>query len=193
MILPTTLAAGPPPRGYRAGPDPGLVFSKVPPAAAPTAAPAGWTALPTPSLCEPRMSGSHPGPLSNGSHVLARNEGLPLPGAQASPRLPTATLSKIVEDDARSRGARIEFFRSASGLLARGEPAAIEAARARIAEIERAADALAIDLDVELASQAAPAGDGAPASAAKPSASRRRSASRPGRKPSSACGRRPRS
>ena len=126
--------------------------------AAPIAA--DWVALPTPSLCEPRMTGSHPGPLSSGSHVLTRNDGLPLPGSQPGARLPVATVLKLVEDEARAKGARVEFFRSASSLLARGEPAAIEAARARIAEIDRAAETLAIDLEVELSGSAT--GDAAP-------------------------------
>jgi len=96
------------------------------------------------------MSGSHPGPLSSGSHVLSRNDGLPLPGSQPAPRLSVSTLLKIVEEDARAKSTRIEFFRSASGLLARGDSAAIDGARARIGEIERVAETLQIDLEMDL-------------------------------------------
>jgi len=136
-----------------------LLAAALPPArSAIGSSAADWVALPTPRLCEPAMTGSHPGPLASGSHILSRNDGLPLPGSQSAPRLPVSTLIKMVEDDARSRSARIEFFRSASGLLARGDPAAIEAARARIAEIERAADNLQIDLEIDLAGSAGAAG-----------------------------------
>jgi hypothetical protein len=113
-----------------------------------------------PRWCEPVPFASHPAPLVGGSHVLVRNEGLPLPGSQAAPRLPVSALQKIIEDDARSRSSRIEFFRSASGLLARGDAAALAAARARIAEIERATDALGIDLEIELVGSAAGQGKG---------------------------------
>lgn len=151
MLLPPTLA--------RALVGAALPFGAVLPAATSTA---DWTALPTPSLCEPRMSASHPGPLSSGSHILSRNDGLPLPGSQPVPRLSVSTLLKIVEEDARARSTRIEFFRSASGLLARGDSAAIDGARARIAEIERAAETLRIDLEMDLSGSAgtAPAANG---------------------------------
>lgn len=119
---------------------------------------ADWIALPTPALCEPAMTGSHPGPLSSGSHILTRNDGLPLPGSTPTARLPVSTLQKIVEDDARAKANRIEFFRSASGLLARGDSAAIDAARARIGEIERAAETLRIDLEIDLSGLSGTAG-----------------------------------
>ncbi|MFN0006676.1 MAG: hypothetical protein ACKVXR_02115 [Planctomycetota bacterium] len=131
-----------------------LAGAVLPPFQQQPARTADWTALPTPALCEPRMSGSHPGPLSSGSHILSRNDGLPLPGSQPAPRLPVSTLLKIVEEEARARSTRIEFFRSASGLLARGDSAAIDTARARIEEIERAGETLRIDLEMDLSGSA---------------------------------------
>lgn len=142
---------------------PTLALALLGAALPPGSSPADWIALPTPSLCEPRMTGSHPGPLSSGSHILSRNDGLPLPGSQPTPRLSVSTLLKIVEDDARAKSTRIEFFRSASGLLARGDPAAIDAARARIAEIERAAETLTIDLEIDLVGLVGLAGRAGPA------------------------------
>jgi hypothetical protein len=114
-------------------------------------APGDWTALPTPRLCEPRAAETHPAPLSSGSHLLSPSERLPVRGTASTARLPMPTLVKILEDDVRGRGGRIEFFKSSSELLARGDPAALEAARARIGELERAMETLSIDLEVDLA------------------------------------------
>src|SRR5258705_8563511 len=113
---------------------------------------AGWTALPTPSLCQARPADAIPAPLASGSHLLHPNDAAGAHVAAANARLSMATLQKILEDaGAGGRGPRLEFFKSASSLLVRGEPAALDAARARIAELDRAAEALAVDLEVDLA------------------------------------------
>jgi len=130
-------------------------------AQAPTAG--GWTALPTPVLCQARLLSPVPAPLASGSHLLQPADASSAHGATPSASLSMATLQKILEDSgANGRGPRLEFFKSASSLLVRGEPAALDAARARILELDRAAEALAIDLDVDLAGTAGGAGAASP-------------------------------
>lgn len=109
-----------------------------------------WTALPTPKLCESRAVEPAPAPLAGGSHVLHPTEGPSLKTAAPPARLPLPSFTKLLEEEL-SRGSRLEVFRSSPSLLVRGDPAAVEAARARIAELDRVADLLAIDLEVELA------------------------------------------
>ena len=119
------------------------------------ATPADWIALPTPRLCEPRAVEAAPAPLAAGSHVLHPTDGPSLKTAPPPVRLPLPVLSRILEDET-ARGSRLEFFKSAATLLVRGDPASIDAARARIAELDRIAESLAIDLEVELSGSGAP-------------------------------------
>src|SRR5260221_6643218 len=110
-----------------------------------------WIALPTPILCEARGEEALPTPLSSGSHISRASDGSSTRAPAPAPRFPIATLQKILEDPVPgTRAGRIDFFKSSSSILARGDPAAIEAARQRIAEFDRAAEALAIDLEVDL-------------------------------------------
>lgn len=110
-----------------------------------------WTALPVPSLCLPPRAAASPAPLWDARHV--RLAGLPAEhdGASSGPRLPVETLAQMLVEDARAHGSRLELFRGTPALLARGDAAAISAARDRIAELERAAANLEIELDVRLA------------------------------------------
>jgi len=110
-----------------------------------------WTALPLPSLCLASRAASNPAPLWDARHV--RLTGVPAEheGASVGPRLPIETLAQMLVEDARAHGNRLELFRGTPALLARGDAAAISAARDRIAELERAAASLEIELDVRLA------------------------------------------
>jgi hypothetical protein len=119
----------------------------------------GWVALPTPILCEARGGEALPTPLSSGSHLARAGDGPTTRAPAPAPRFPIATFQKILEDPVPgTRGGKIEFFKSSASILARGDPAALEAARQRIAEFDRAADALAIDLEVDLAGSGRAAG-----------------------------------
>lgn len=124
-----------------------------------------WVALPTPILCEARGGEALPTPLSSGSHLSRASDGPSTRAPAPAPRFPIATFQKILEDPApAAKAGRIEFFKSSASILARGDPAALEAARQRIAEFDRAAEALAIDLEVDLAGTGRP--DGVDAAAA---------------------------
>jgi hypothetical protein len=112
----------------------------------------GWSALPTPLLAEPRSSEVLPSTLPNGLHLLHPREASPTAGQPPAPRVPISVLQRILEDaPPGGRAGRIELFKSSGSLLARGDPAALDAARQRIAELDRAAEALAIDLEMDLA------------------------------------------
>jgi hypothetical protein len=131
-------------------------------AQAPTAG--GWTALPTPVLCQARLLSPVPAPLASGSHLLQPADALERARSDAE----RVALDGDAPEDPRgfrrerARSA-LEFFKSASSLLVRGEPAAARRrARARILELDRAAEALAIDLDVDLAGTAGGAGSASP-------------------------------
>jgi hypothetical protein len=92
----------------------------------------------------------------------------------SSPRLPVDTLVQMLSEESRARGLRLEFFRGTSGLLARGDANAIGAASERIADLERAAATMEIDLDVRVTAGAADARAASPppASAAATSTAR---------------------
>jgi len=122
---------------------------------------ASWTALQTPSLCQPGVAGAVPPPLANGGHLLRASEDPPDRTPPQLGRLPLATFQKILDDTSvvegeRGSSTRLEFFKSSASLLARGELGALEAARRRIAELDRAAEALAIDVEVDLSGTAPP-------------------------------------
>jgi hypothetical protein len=118
---------------------------------------AEWIALPTPRLSEPRAVEAAPAPLAAGSHVLHPTDGPSLKTAPIPPRLPLPVLTRILEEET-ARGSRLEFFKSAATLLVRGDPPAVEAARARIVELDRVAESLAIDLEVDLSGSASSSG-----------------------------------
>ncbi len=122
---------------------------------------AEWIALPTPRLSEPRAVEAAPAPLAAGSHVLHPTDGPSLKTAPLPARLPLPVLTRILEEET-ARGSRLEFFKSAATLLVRGDPAAIDGARGRIAELDRVAESLAIDLEVELAGSGPAKGDAKP-------------------------------
>jgi hypothetical protein len=109
-----------------------------------------WTALPVPSLCLPARGGANPAPLWDARHVRLTAGSNERESAGSAPRLPIETLAQMLVEDARAHGARLELFRGTPALLARGDAAGIDAARARIGELERAAGNLEIELGVRL-------------------------------------------
>jgi hypothetical protein len=124
-----------------------------------------WTPLPIPALCAERMTSQSPPPLYGVSHLR-------VPGARGRgdleklpPRLPLALVGQMLEEDARTRGSKLEFFRGAPEILVRGDAAAVAAARALVSELERAGDALSIDLEIVL-TPGRPSADNVPKAAA---------------------------
>lgn len=109
-----------------------------------------WSALPLPALCQPTRIGAHPAPLWDGRHVRLSSVVSERDGVSSAPRLPVEVLAQMLGEDARANGSRIEFFRGTPGLLARGDAAAVSAARERIAELERAAANMEIELSLRL-------------------------------------------
>lgn len=109
-----------------------------------------WTALPIPALCAERTTLEGPAPSFNASHLVVPSARGRSEREKAPPRLPLALVGQMLEEDARARGLKLEFFRGAPEILVRGDTAAVAAARALVAELEKAGETLAIDLEVLL-------------------------------------------
>ncbi len=118
-----------------------------------------WTLLETPSLCAAAPRAALPAPLLDASHLrVSVVEGEHEIAGGGAP-LPNATFLQMLEDDERAHGTKLEIQHQTGAFLVRGDAAAIAAARALSAEIERGARAIDIDLQVEIASAAAPSPD----------------------------------
>lgn len=122
-----------------------------------------WSALPLPSLCAPPALHAHAPALWDGAHIRPFTPGTGNAQAGAGPRLPLATLTRMLEEDSRAHGDALEFFRGTPLLLARGSAAALARARALLADLERQSRALEIELVVHLRRSG---GAGAPADGA---------------------------
>jgi acyl-CoA thioesterase FadM len=109
-----------------------------------------WTPLPIPALCAERITSQSPPPLYGVSHLRVSNARGRGELEKAPPRLPLALVGQMLEEDARARGLKLEFFRGAPEILVRGDAAAVAAARALVSELDRASDALTIDLEITL-------------------------------------------
>jgi hypothetical protein len=109
-----------------------------------------WTALPVPSLCQPARGGTNPAPLWDARHIRLSGGALEHDGANPLPRLSIETLAQMLLEDARAHGGRLEIFRGTPALLVRGDAAALAAARDRLADLERAAANMEIELGVRL-------------------------------------------
>src|SRR5690606_26311683 len=72
------------------------------------------------------------------------------------PPLPPAIFQQMLDETLRQRGQKLETRPQAGLLLARGEPAALEAARALVADLDRQTAAFEIDLEVTLRTAGAP-------------------------------------
>ncbi|MBI5364077.1 MAG: hypothetical protein HZA53_12915, partial [Planctomycetes bacterium] len=95
----------------------------------------GWTALALPPLCAPEPASNAPLFLLDGVHVLMRQRGSEVDRAAPPPRLGLPLVMQMLEEDARGRSMNLEFLRSAPGLLARGDDAALATARALLADL----------------------------------------------------------
>ena len=109
-----------------------------------------WSALPLPSLCAPVAPHAHPPALWDGAHIRPFTPGTGNAQTGAGPRLPLATLTRMLEEDSRAHGDALEFFRGTPLLLARGSPTALARARALLADLERQSRALEIELVLRL-------------------------------------------
>ena len=135
----------------------------------PLAAADEWTALPLPSFCQAPRPALQPEPLRDARHLaLARAQ--PRQTEPPLARLPVSVVRQMLEEDARAGGRTLELARHTPLLLARGDAAALDAARALIADLDRAAAAFEVELEVVLAN-----GDPAPSDGARaPAAEKRR-------------------
>ncbi|MBL8858281.1 MAG: hypothetical protein JNL28_07260 [Planctomycetes bacterium] len=120
-----------------------------------------WTPLHAPSVCLRGSEAPLPPLLSSGSHLeLVRGE-IPGTAEDSGPLLPYSTFLQMVEEDARSRSARLEVQRFQNGALVRGDAATIAAARAVQAALDAAGRALDVDVSVRIAPSHSPTGGGA--------------------------------
>ncbi|MBL8863353.1 MAG: hypothetical protein JNK02_15265 [Planctomycetes bacterium] len=121
------------------------------------AAAAEWTLLPLPRAT--RSSGASPAEdvLLDAAHLDVDGRFRPAAAEIQEPLIPPAVFQQMLDESLRVRGLRLETRPQAGLLLARGEAAALDAARALSVEIDRQADAFAIQLDVVLRRDGAPA------------------------------------
>ncbi|MFN0243338.1 MAG: hypothetical protein ACKVWV_10645 [Planctomycetota bacterium] len=126
------------------------------PAASTTSAPTTevWLALAPPSLCIERPASSRAG-FGDGRHLQRAQHGSDLEHEPRVARLSGALWAQMLEEDARARGAKLEFFRGTQDPLVRGDAAAVAAARALTSDLDRAGRAFAIDVEATLTSGSA--------------------------------------
>jgi hypothetical protein len=134
-----------------------------------------WSALLPPALCRSAPESVQPAILASGSHLEAVHSDARFDTDAHQPALAFSSFLQIVEEDARLSGAHLELQRQGGGALVRGDAAAVERARALQAELDRAGQALDVELDVRIA----PADSTATAPAATDSATTDSLAQRP--------------
>ena len=123
-----------------------------------------WTALPFPTLCMPRPASLEAVRLDSGRHLVLPGEELARAESSVRPELAPAGLLGLLEDEALAAELAIRFHPSAPPLLARGDARALEAARAVLVDLDRAARGFEVELlawitdgATELVSRPAPA------------------------------------
>jgi hypothetical protein len=88
--------------------------------------------------------------LADAAHLDVHGSFRP-PDAQAvEPPISGALFQQMLEETLRQRGMKLEMRPQSGRLLARGEPPALEVARALVADLDRQMDAFEIDLEVTL-------------------------------------------
>lgn len=136
------------------------------PPGAPTPAPASgalsnaavadeWMPLAPPILCAATPETILPAPLLSASHLeIPRADGR-TGGEPRAGTLAFSTVLQMIDEDARLRQTRLDVQRQGGGALVRGDAAALAGVTALQQSLDRAARALAIDLDVQIAPQSA--------------------------------------
>ena len=114
-----------------------------------------WMPLAPPILSAATPEAILPAPLLSASHLeIPRADGR----AGGEPRAGTlafSTVLQMIDEDARLRQTRLDVQRQGGGALVRGDAAALAGVTALQQSLDRAARALAIDLDVQIAPQSA--------------------------------------
>ncbi|MBM3989650.1 MAG: hypothetical protein FJ298_01440 [Planctomycetes bacterium] len=107
----------------------------------------GWTALPLPALCTPKLAPVHPiERLQRGYHILFdtfSSECTPRPAEAA---LGAAELGYLLADESAREDGALRLLGTAPPLLARGTKADLERARATLADLDALGKALEIEL-----------------------------------------------
>lgn len=113
-------------------------------------APGDWTSLALPSLCQDRPAGLPASLVADGKHVHLQDV-FDRPRSESVVPLPATMLLQALEAQARANGEKLTFLPGTPPLVARGSDAAIRAARAQLAELERAAGRMDIVVTAHLA------------------------------------------
>jgi hypothetical protein len=119
---------------------------------------ADWTLLPFPRAVHADAAPPTEGVLLDASHLDVDGSFRPPALEVPDPLLPPAVFQQMLDEMLRQRGQKLETRPQAGLLFARGDAAALETARALVADLDRQTAALYVDLTVALKS-----GDGSPA------------------------------
>ncbi len=111
-------------------------------------APSDWSLLPTPRLCELPPPSRDPAPLHGGAHLELEGAFRPRSAEPRTAALPPAVFLQILEEHLRARGLRLDLRAQSGSALARGDAAALDAARALVRELDQSAAALDVALEV---------------------------------------------
>ena len=108
----------------------------------------GWTALPLPSVCAPRLAPVRPMErLQRGYHILLDDLPQERAARPAAAALGASELSSLLAGESAREDGELRLFGDAPPLVARGSKADLERARTSLSDL----DALGKALDIELA------------------------------------------
>lgn len=115
-----------------------------------------WTLLAFPRATRALDAGPIEPVLLDAAHLDVDGSFRPAAVEMPEAPLPPAIFQQMLDETLRQRGQKLETRPQAGLLLARGEPAALEAARALVADLDRQTAAFEIDLEVTLRTAGAP-------------------------------------
>lgn len=123
------------------------------------AAASDWTLLAFPRSTRALESAPIEAVFLDGSHLDVAAGFRPAALEAPEPPVPGAIFQQMLDETLRQRGMKLETRPQAGLLLARGDAAALEVARALIADLDRQTAALEIDLEITLRRTGANAGE----------------------------------
>jgi len=118
----------------------------------------GWSSLPMPALAVAPPATAATPRLLKGEHLLLPAEDLTLESPTPAAALPAAALLELVQEEASRRKLALRLHPLAPPLLARGERAALDSARALLEDLDRQSQQLEIEVSAWLTPGAARVG-----------------------------------
>ncbi|MCC6409850.1 MAG: hypothetical protein IT453_22040 [Planctomycetes bacterium] len=111
---------------------------------------AGWTALQVPGVCVETPPAPYLARLVRGHHLLLPGDALERESPSPRPTVPLRSVIDWLQEESRRTQSDLRVLSGGPPLLVRGSPVALSEAGARLADLERAAQAFQVELRVWL-------------------------------------------